>query len=54
MNIVNVRILHNIVRYPIIVIAIPIQCVALGLKCIATGLNALSQRWGEFLIKKCL
>lgn len=50
----NVQILHNIVRYPILIVSVPIQLVALALKDFADGLNAISLWWGNFLIKKLL
>lgn len=48
----NIQIIHNIVRYPVIIISLPIQCVALSLKYFSDGLNTISVLWGKFLIKK--
>lgn len=43
-------ILHNAVRYPIIVIAFPFQAIALLLKWVADLLFEISKAWGLFII----
>lgn len=52
MNIIRKQatILHNAVRYPIIVIAFPFQAVALLLKWIADLLFEISRAWRLFII----
>lgn len=45
-------ILHNSVRYPILLITIPLQCVALLLKYLADLLKEVSNSWAKYLLKK--
>lgn len=55
----KIKILHTVIKYPITIISTPIQLIAialayiaLSLKSFANALIAISDAWGEYLIKK--
>ncbi len=52
MNKVKARILHNLLRYPIILILIPLRLAALIIVSSCKILNLISRKWGDFLIKR--